>query len=146
MKLTKPIRHQLHAFTLLEVILALLLFSISAVSLLVAITKMGELSNAGRMELQVMHNLKSLLAEASKASQLEEGEELLGTVGDPSRDTVISFTRVVEELTEMQNMDGEPLQNMWRVAIIARWEDSSGEIFEEVAETFRYLPLYQPSR
>ena len=57
----------------------------------------------------------------------------------------ISYERVIEELTEMENMDGQILQNMWRIAIVASYEHH-GEPHERVAETFRYEPLYQANR
>ena len=47
-------------------------------------------------------------------------------------------------IEDMENYDGVLLENMWRVAVRAEWEDR-GEIVEEIAETLRYLPLYQPN-
>ena len=88
----------------------------------------------------MIRNLETLLTEASKAAQFEEGTEYLG-----EDESGVAYERIIEELTEMENMDGQILQSMWRIAIVASYE-RNGETLERVAETFRYEPLYQANQ
>ena len=91
----------------------------------------------------MIRNLETLLTEASKAAQFEEGTLYLGAENQGTADEV-NYERIIEEL-EMENMDGQQLQQMWRIAIVASYQ-RNGELVERVAETFRYEPLYQANR
>ena len=90
--------------------------------------------------MRIQRTLETLLTEASKAVRFEESEEGLG-----QDEKGVYYSKVIEEM-EMENMDGQLLQNMWRIAIIAEWEDASGRTMENVAELIRYEPLYQNIR
>jgi prepilin-type N-terminal cleavage/methylation domain-containing protein len=128
------------AFVLLEIIMAMALFGILGVGLTEALDKTAENSLASRREVKMLRTLESLLTEASKALQFEEGEENLG-----ENENGVYFQRVIEPL-EAENMDGQALTQMWRVAIIASWKTKGGREMQEVAETIRYEPLYQNNR
>ena len=84
--------------------------------------------------------LETLLTEASKVVRFEAIEEGLG-----EDEKGVYYSKIIEEI-ELQNMDEQELQNMWRIAIIAEWEDASGRTMENVAEMIRYEPLYQNNR
>ena len=89
--------------------------------------------------MRVQRALETLLTEASKAAELEPGEVSLGEDEDG-----VYYVREIEEL-ELENMDGQPLQRMFRVAVRAIWEADGFET-EEVAEMIRYEPLYRNAR
>jgi prepilin-type N-terminal cleavage/methylation domain-containing protein len=127
-------------FTILEVLMALALFGMMMVGLTRALHMIALSATRSGEEVRMIRNLETLLTEASKAAQFEEGEVGLGT-----DEAGVHYDRVIEELTEMENMDGQILANMWRIAIVASYE-RNGEIIERVAETFRYEPLYQANQ
>ncbi len=127
-------------FILLESILALALFAIVAVGFTVAIQQVAFTANRSGESMRVQRMLETLLTEASKVVRFEEVEEGIG-----EDDKGVYYSKIIEEI-EMQNMDEQELQNMWRIAIIAEWEDASGRTMENVAEMIRYEPLYQNNR
>ena len=130
-------------FTILEVLLALAIFTSMAVGVTTALNMIAVGSVRSGEEVRMIRNLETLLTEASKAAQFEEGTLYLGAENEGTPDEV-NYERVIEEL-ELENMDGQPLQSMWRIAIIASFE-RRGELIERVAETYRYEPLYQANR
>lgn len=123
-------------FTLVEVLLAMALFGLVMASLVQALALVSKAAVRNGDEVRIVRNLETLLTEASKASRLEERDEFLDEVDG------IAYELVVEEMTEIYNMDEQPLQGMWRIAVTATFE-RNGELIERVAETFRYEPLYQ---
>ena len=127
-------------FILLESILALALFAIVAVGFTVAIQQVAFTANSSGESMRVQRTLETLLTEASKAVRFEESNDILGT-----DENGVEYRKLIEEV-EMANMDGQELQNMWRVAIIAVWEDATGRTMENIAEMIRYEPLYQNNR
>jgi len=127
-------------FVLLEIIMAMALFGILGVALTEALDKTAENALASRREVQMLRTLETLLTEASKALEFEEGEENLGEDANG-----VYYQRVIEPL-EAENMDGQTLERMWRIAIIASWKSRGGREMEETAETIRYEPLYQNNR
>ncbi|MCP4848920.1 MAG: type II secretion system protein [Verrucomicrobiaceae bacterium] len=127
-------------FILLESILALALFAIVAVGFTVAIQQVAFTANSSGESMRVQRMLETLLTEASKVVRFEEVEEGIG-----EDEKGVYYSKIIEEI-EMQNMDEQELQNMWRIAIIAEWEDASGRTMENVAEMIRYEPLYQNNR
>ena len=124
-------------FVLLESILALALFASIAVGFTTAIQQVGFAASRAGEQMRIQRMLETLLTEASKATEFEPGEEGLG----PDHKDVY-YTRVIEEL-ELINMDEQPLNNMYRIAILAEWNDSVGNASSRVAELIRYEPLYQ---
>ncbi len=130
-------------FTILEVLLALAIF----VSMAVGVTKALDMIVLGSVrsgeEVRMIRNLETLLTEASKAAQFEEGTLYLGAENQGTVNEV-NYERIIEEL-ELENMDGQILQSMWRISIVASYE-RNGEPIERVAETYRYEPLYQANR
>ena len=127
-------------FILLESILALALFAIVVVGFTVAIQQVAFIANSSGESMRVQRMLETLLTEASKVVRFEAIEEGLG-----EDEKGVYYSKIIEEI-EMQNMDEQELQNMWRIAIIAEWEDASGRTMENVAEMIRYEPLYQNNR
>ncbi len=121
---------------LLEVLLALTLFGLVAVALTQALSQVGQLAVEGQRDLHVINGLQSALLEGSKVSVMEPGI----TTSDPDS-LGIRYETTVEEL-ELYNVESQQLPNMYRIQVKATWEDN-GRQEEEIAETFRYEPLYQ---
>lgn len=127
---------KMRGFVLMEVLMAIALFSLVAVALTKALGQVGNLAVEGRRELHVMNGLQSALMEASKVPNLEEGSyvseaDVMG----------VSYETTVEEM-ELYNEDGEILNDMWLVRVRAFWVEN-GEDREDIAEVYRYGPLYQ---
>jgi hypothetical protein len=120
----------------MEVLMAIALFSLVAVALTKALGQVGNLAVEGRRELHVMNGLQSALLEASKVPNLEEGSYVseLDAMG-------VSYETTVEEM-ELYNEDGDILNDMWLVRVRAFWVEN-GEDREDIAEVYRYGPLYQ---
>ena len=127
-------------FILLESILALALFAIVAVGVTGAIQQGAFTANRSGESMRIQRVLETLLTEASKVVRFEEVEEGLG-----QDEKGVYYSKLIEEV-ELLNMDEQELQNMWRIAIIAEWEDASGRSMQNVAEMIRYEPLYQNNR
>ena len=123
-------------FVLLEVLLALTLFGMVAVALTNALSQVGKLAVEGQLELHVINGLQSALLEASKVPEMEEGSfrsepDTLGIV----------YETTIEEM-ELYNIDELALTDMYRVEVRALWE-VNGQPQEDMAETYRYEPLYK---
>ncbi|MEM9478503.1 MAG: hypothetical protein AAGA58_02450 [Verrucomicrobiota bacterium] len=123
---------------ILEILLALALIGTVGVALTLGLKGLADNTLAARKEVVVMRNLESLLTEIHKAQELEEG---VFEIPNPSRDGVY-YERIVEPMEDMENFDGILLEDMWRIAVRAEWVERE-EIVEEIAETYRYQPLYQ---
>ena len=127
-------------FILLESILALALFAIIAVGFTVAIQQVAFTASRSGESMRIQRMLETLLTEASKVVRFEEVEEGLGEDYKG-----VYYSKLIEEV-ELLNMDEQELQNMWRIAVIAEWEDASGWSMQNIAEMIRYEPLYQNNR
>jgi prepilin-type N-terminal cleavage/methylation domain-containing protein len=123
-------------FVLMEVLMAIALFSMVAVALTKALGQVGNLAVEGRRELHVMTGLQSALLEASKVADLEEGSY----VSEPDA-MGVTYETTVQEL-ELYNENEEILGDMWLVQVRALWNENGVER-EELAEVYRYGPLYQ---
>ena len=147
------------AFVLLEVILALALFSMISVGITGALKQIGESAFLSGEELRVQRKLESWLTRYSKADFNDQEfrdalpiEEIAGEVfGEvPETDEMgVDYYAIVEELEEMYTVrDTEDqqaeikLNNMYRIRIEAIWGERDSPQ-QRVAETIRYASLYQ---
>ena len=156
-------KQQIHtdakAFVLLEVILALALFSMISVGITGALKQIGESAFLSGEELRVQRKLESWLTRYSKADFNDQEfrdalpiEEIAGEVfGEvPETDEMgVDYYAIVEELEEMYTVrDTEDqqaeikLNNMYRIRIEAIWGERDSPQ-QRVAETIRYASLYQ---
>ncbi|CAN5248352.1 hypothetical protein BH23VER1_BH23VER1_32240 [soil metagenome] len=126
------------AFILMEVLLAVALFGMAGLGLSMAINRTAKNANQTRIEYQMISRLQSALTEASKAARMEEDK----IVTEPDELGIFLTTEIIP-MEEIENAEGQFLQNMWLIRCTAIWERSE-EILEMEAETYRYLPLYQP--
>lgn len=130
------------AFTLLEVLLALFVFSLAVISLVEAINSTGRTAMLSRRERQVQARLESLLVEATHSP------EFLAKVrtGEPQESTLkegdMTFITRARPL-ELKNEDEQPLVDLFVVNVTATWKE--GRDSQEVtAETWVFPPLFQP--
>lgn len=124
-------------FVLLEVVLAIGVFAIAATGFVVALHKTDELAAMAQRELRIMRVLDSALKEAVSLPVLEEGRTTVEL-----EETGMEIETLIEPM-EMENQDGQLLQEMFRIKVTAFWREN-GEWQERDAETWRYARLYQP--
>ena len=127
------------AFVLFEVLVATALFGSGAVGLAIALNSAGRTAARTQIELRMINKLQSALTEAHKQPQIEEEQ----FTTDPDIDGV-SITTEFIELDDLETEEGTILSQMWLVRCTAFRRNIKNEEVSVVAETFRYLPLYQP--
>lgn len=137
----RPRRRLRKGFLLLEVLLALGVFGIAATGFAVALHKTADLASTAQRKLKMTRLLESALAEAMSYPVLEEGTTSVEV--DEMVDQGLEIETTIELLPEMENEDGQLLQEMYRIEVVARWFEN-GQSFEQTAETWRYSRLYQP--
>jgi hypothetical protein len=125
-------------FLLLEVVLALAVFAIACTGLTVAFHRMAGAASLAQSELRITRILDSTLTEQLSMPMLEEGVTQIPVEGND-----IQLDVVIEPIEDMENQDGELLQQMFHIKIIANWYEN-GAWQERSAETWRYNPMYQP--
>jgi len=125
-------------FLLLEVILALAVFSAAATGFAVALHQMAKAAGLAQNELRITRILDSALDETLSLPALEEG-----TTTTPVGKTGIEMATTVAIRDDLENEDGDALQQMYVITVTARWYQS-GEWKERSAETWRYGLMYQP--
>jgi len=123
---------------LLEVVLALAVFGIAATGFAVALNRMGDAAELAQRELRITRILDSALDETLSLPALEEG--VTNTVVE---ETGVELDTKIELLEEMENQDGQLLQEMYRIEVKAVWFEN-GEWQERAVETWRYGRMYQP--
>lgn len=138
MKVEFSKRRTKKGFLLLEVVLALAVFAIACTGLTVAFHRMAGAANLAQSELRITRILDSALTEQLSLPMLEEGVTQV-----PVEDTDIQLDIVIEPIEDMENQDGELLQQMFHIKVIANWYEN-GAWQERSAETWRYNPMYQP--
>ena len=124
-------------FMMAEVILALGIFSIVATSYSRALAFLWRTTAYVKEKQVITQIMDSALNEALYLQRLEEGST---EVYIEERD--LDLETIVVPLEEMETIDGNFLQNMWQVTVIARFEQD-GQYQERVVRGWRYLPLYR---
>lgn len=130
--------HSRSGMTLLEVVIALAVFSIAALALVGTINKIADTATDSQRLLEVEQKLESLIDEYGKVPQVRELEEEI----KPGPDGV-AYRVVIEQMKDLKNQEGRFLQDTFRVRAIARWNDGSGPT-EISAETLRYAGAFLP--
>lgn len=124
--------------TLLEVVLALAVFSIAALALVGTLNQIAEAASESQILLEVEQNLESLIDEYGKMPQMRELEEEI----KPGSDGV-AYRVKVEMVKDLRNKDGRFLQDMYKITAIARWNDGGG-VMELQADSMRYAGAFLP--
>ena len=129
-------------FLLMEVILALGIFGIAATAFAIALGRTADAAAMAQRRMQIGRILESALTEALSMPALEEGTTSM-TLDEEIGGAQVEVDTLIEPLLEMENQDGQLLQQMFRIQVSAHWYDG-GAWMEETAETWRYARLYQP--
>lgn len=127
-------------FLLLEMVLALAVFGIAATGFTVALHRMAKVAALAQSELRVTRFMDSALDEALSLPVLEEGETET-EIGEAGNE--VKFLTTVELIEDLENEEGQALQEMYRIEVRATWLEN-GERQERSVETWRYGRLYQP--
>jgi type II secretory pathway pseudopilin PulG len=132
-------RHNVRSgFLLLEMVLALAVFGMAATGFVVALHRMSATASLAQSELRITRILDSALDETLSLPVLEEGKTN-STVGE----TGIELDTDIKLIDDMENEEGQILQEMYRIEIRARWF-ANGEWRERTVETWRFGRMYQP--
>jgi hypothetical protein len=131
-------REKPNGYLLLEVVLAIAVFAIACTGLTVAFHRMAAAAGLAQSELRITRILDSALTEQLSLPMLEEGVTQVPVEGSD-----IELDVVIEPIEDIENQDGELLQQMFHIKIIANWYEN-GAWQERSAETWRYNPMYQP--
>jgi hypothetical protein len=126
-----------NGFMMAEVILALGIFTIVATSYSKALATLWRTTAYVKEKQVITQIMDSALNEALYLQRLEEGST---EVYIEERD--LDLETIIVPLEEMETIDGNFLQNMWQVTVIARFEQD-GQYQERVVRGWRYLPLYR---
>ena len=136
--MTRPLHPGKRGFLLLEMILALAVFGIAATGFAVALHRMAAVAGLAQSELRITRILESALDETLSLPVLEEG-----TVNTSVGDTGIELDTTVKLIEDLQNADGQPLQEMYLITVEAKWF-SNGQWQNRSVDTWRYGRMYQP--
>lgn len=133
-------------YVLMEIVIALGLFSAVAVSLVKALHMTSETAATIQDKMRIDRILRSAMTDALSNPNLEEAHEepvdLTEITGDENSFFTGQIETIVEPL-ELENEDGQLLQNMFRIEVIFHWQ-VDGIWQQQSAETWRYANLYQP--
>jgi len=135
--MTQPMIQPRRGFALLEVLLAVAVFSMAATGFVVALHKTGDIAAATQREVRITRALESALHEALSLPTLEEGKTTLEL-----EDSGMEIDTLIEPI-EIENQDGQLLQEMYRIEVTVFWLEND-DWQERSAETWRYARLYQP--
>lgn len=133
-------------FVLLEIIIAIGLFAAVAVSLVKALQMTSKTAVMIQDGMRVDRVLRSAMTEALANPYLEEGTEKV-SITELTGDDQSFFSGEIETIVEpmeLENEDGQLLQNMYRIAVVFYWRGNDGEWQQQRAETWRYSNLYRP--
>jgi prepilin-type N-terminal cleavage/methylation domain-containing protein len=129
-----------NGFLLLEMVLALAVFGIAATGFAVALHRMAAAAELAQNELRITRILDSALDETLSIPVLEEGETEV-VIGEPGSE--IELLTTIELLEDLENEDGQILQEMYRIEVRASWFENR-VAQERLVETWRYGRMYQP--
>ena len=118
-------------FLLLEMVLALAVFGMAATGFVVALHRMSATASMAQSELRITRILDSALDETISLPVLEEGSTN-STVGE----TGIELDTDIELIEDLENEEGQLLQEMYRIEIRAIWFDI-GEWRERTVDSWR---------
>ena len=121
-------------FVLLEVVLALGLFSLVAVGMTRALNQIAQTSKLGRMEARVLRVLESVMAETIHQPEIEPG-----AFNFDKRDDVVQARVEISKAT-LITQDQTELDRMLRVHAEAWIEDAGDRVMERTLETYVYAP------
>ncbi|MBP6604017.1 MAG: hypothetical protein KA250_19555 [Verrucomicrobiales bacterium] len=122
----------LRGYALLDVVLAVALFAITATGLMQVMLRVSETSSGFARDRYVQQQLEGLLAEKRKLGVEAMTSEMVDAL------TGITFRTFVEPY-EVDNGEGSELTNLYRLTADATYTDDGGEQVEK-AELIIYVP------
>lgn len=131
-------------YVMLEIVIALGLFSAVAVSLVKALHMSSETAANIQDQMEITGVLRSAMTEALSNPNLEEGTykvDYSEITGEDNWDLKGEIETIIEPM-ELENEDGQLLQNMFRIEVIYHWQSADGWQ-QESAETWRNANLYK---
>jgi Prokaryotic N-terminal methylation motif len=128
-----------NGYLLMEVVIAMAIFSLVAVGFTKALNKAADASDLAAKSVQITRILSSAMDEALSVPVLEEKEDSV----DLEERNMTIVTRYEPMIEELQNRDEQFLQDMWRITVIGVYMEGGNKI-ERSMVTWRYGKLYQP--
>lgn len=125
-------RRTCRGYALLDVVLALTVFALTVTSLAVLLQRIVDTSDSFARDRLIQGKIQSLITEA----KFKPVQDMNSEVQDESLDAI--FRTFVEPLN-LSNVDGEGLEDLYQLTVVALFEDEGGSQ-EEVAQLFLYLP------
>ncbi len=120
-------------FTLLETLLALMVFSVAVVALVEAVHQLGENALLRRHEAAVQERMRSLLVEHTRMP--DAPPEV--TLQESDVTYIVTHTPL-----ELKNREGQPVSGLFEVRVTAAWQE--GRTPQQAsAETWVYPPLFR---
>ena len=132
MKLHAPLSKQ--GFALLEILMAMALFSMVAVGMTKALDQIAQTTKRSRQEAQVLRVLESVLAEVSHQPELKPR-----SVTFPKTSDGIDASATIETV-RLLTQDKMELNAMFRVHAEAWLSEGSGHTLKRQMETYVYSP------
>ena len=126
-RLSRSWHRSANGMLLLETMLAILIFSLAAVSLAVALNESLDAFADIRRESEVRLQLQSAMAEAA-GQKLTLGKEKLQL----GNGTVV-YSREVTALN-LQNEKKEPVNNLYQIVIVAEWPEGNRKMRREAMQ------------
>ena len=124
--------------TLFEVILALAIFTTTAVALVQAINAIGNATLEARQLRTVEQTLEGIIDEESKKPQVAELDKEVKAGADG-----IAFHVRVAPVDNLRNQNNVQLNGIFRITVTAKWK-SDGQPMQIQAETMRYAGMFMP--
>ncbi|MFC5455998.1 type II secretion system protein [Prosthecobacter fluviatilis] len=122
-----------NGFTLLETLLALMVFSMAVVALVEAVHQLGEHTLLRRHEAVVQERMRSLLVEHTRIPDAMEEVKL--------QEGGVTYT-VTHTPLELKDRDGQPMPGLFEVRVTADWLE--GRTPQQAsADTWVYPPLFR---
>lgn len=123
---------RIHAFALVDVLLAVTIFALSVTGLVVTMQKIQDNSNSYARDRLIQMGIEAAIAEAKVRPAEEMNVE--------TRDEALQVTyATLAEPLELSNADGKALADLYKVTVTATFLDAGGEQ-QEKAEVYLYKP------
>ena len=119
-------------YALLDVILAVTVFAIWGAGIVAFMQRISDTSASYSRDRVIQYRLESMLSEAKERPI----EEMTAEVVD---ETLATTFRTTVEPLQLANIDGEALEDLYKLTVTATFQASGGEQVEK-AELFIYKP------
>lgn len=126
---------------IMEVLVALLIFGMAAVSLMGAIVSSAKTAVIAQQEMRMLLRLQSRLNEVSKDPDIARLYEDPPRASDPDEFGVWTSVEITKYENEFTEKDKQEVRDMYHIKVTAYY-DNFGTTGEITAETDRYARLY----